>query len=466
MARVLLIKPASRYYYTVSPNLGLGYLAAALRKAGHDVALLDCDKEKMTPDGFERYVRGVSYDLAGFQLYTNALASARKQVDAVRRCMKDAVIVIGGPHVSGDPRQALSYIDAADIAIIGEGERSIVEIARLTRGLLNGASMKDIPNIGYRDAHGAIAINPSSYIEDLDAIPMPAWDLIDPRSYPDAPHGTFARSFPVAPIVTSRGCPYTCTFCASFTVHGRKMRRRSAGSVIDEIVYLNRDYGVREVHIEDDNFTMGKAYAKEVLAGIIDSGVDIWISLPNGVRIDALDEEMLRLMERAGVYSFGIGIESGSDRILRKLRKDLTTGDIEEKVKLVKAHSRIRMTGFFLMGHPEETVEDIEKSIEFALRLRIDRASFSPIMPLPGSAIYEEWKRKIDIGGVDWHKFLYYQFVPSVSPIGTEVLERLLKKANMRFYMRPHIMAGLLSEIRTPYQLKMLCNRAAKIIAG
>lgn len=466
MARILLIKPVSQYYYTVSPNLGLGYLAAALRKAGHDVTLLDCDKEKMTQDGFERYVSGMSYNLVGFQLYTNALYSAKKQVDAVRQRIKDAVIVVGGPHVSGDPCQALAFMDAADIAVIGEGERSIVEIACLKRDDLKGASMKTIPNIAYRAAGGVIAINSSSYIEDLDAIPMPAWDLIDPRSYPDAPHGTFARSFPVAPIITSRGCPYACTFCASFTVHGRKMRRRSAKSVIDEIAYLSKDYGVREVHIEDDNFTMGKVYAKEVLAGVIDRGIDIWISLPNGVRIDAIDEEMIQLMERAGVYSFGIGVESGSDRILGKIQKGLTTQDIEEKVNLVKMHSNIRMTGFFLIGHPEETVDDIVKSIEFALRLKIDRASFSPLMPLPGSAIYEEWKSRIDVDSIDWRKFLYYQFIPSVSPISAETLNRLLKDANMRFYMRPHILAGLLSEIRTLYQLKMLCKRAIKIIAG
>lgn len=467
MARVLLIKPISQYCYTIAPNLGLGYLASTLRHGGHDVTFLDCDKERFDLEKFAAHMSGKDYDVVGFQLYTNGLHTTKRQLEIVRQYVKDALIVIGGPHATGDPNQALAFLKDADIAVLGEAEGIICEIAGLRKAdLKNIAALKKISNIAYRDLAGKVCVNPITNIEDLDKIPMPAWDLMDPRSYPDAPHGTFARAFPIAPIVTSRGCPYSCTFCASFTMHGRKMRRRSCESVLDEIAFLNAKYGVKEFQIEDDNFTMGKEYAKEVLSGIIERGFKIWISLPNGIRIDSLDEELLRLMERAGCYSLSIGVESGSDRILKMLQKNLTTKEIEDKARLVKRYTKIRMTGFFLIGHPEETEEDIMKSIDFAVRLPLDGASFSPLMPLPGSRIYDEWKERVDFGRVDWNKFLYYQFIDSVSGIEIKKLERYLKKANIRFYIRPRIWLGLLNDVRTPYQLKVLLDRARKILIG
>jgi anaerobic magnesium-protoporphyrin IX monomethyl ester cyclase len=343
----------------------------------------------------------------------------------------------------------------------------VVGLAKIKRADLKDASVMDkITNISYRGGDGVPRVNDMGYIPDLDSMPMPAWDLIDPRSYPEAPHGTFARSFPIAPIITSRGCPYKCSFCARFRIHGRKIRRRSPSAVLDEIELLSGRYGVKELHIEDDNFTMGKEYAKDVLSGIIDRGIKISIALPNGVRIDALDTELLGLMERAGVYSLGIGIESGSDRILRRMQKGLNTRTISNGVDFIKTHSRIRITGFFLIGHPEETERDILRSMVFANRLKLDTVSFSPLMPLPGSEIYDEWKKRVDFDNVDWSKFLHYQFIPHMSSIDIKKLEKLLRGANLSFYLRPHIFMGLLKEVRTPYQMKMLLKRANKILRG
>lgn len=467
MKRILLVRPISRYYYTLAPNLGLGYLASALRKAGHEVAILDCDKEGMDLGGFDRYIQKSGLDIVGFQLYTNCIYSARDQIGIVKSRMRDALVLVGGPHASGDPIHTLQFFKDADMAVLGEGEEAVVKISGLDKGeLCDDAILGGIDNIAFRDKNGGIRVNDIKRMENLDDIAMSAWDLIDPRTYPQAPHGTFAKAFPTAPIITSRGCPYRCTFCASFATHGRKIRRRSPSEILNEIKFLKEKYGVREFHIEDDNFTLGKDYAKDVLSRIVSQDLNIWISLPNGVRIDALDEELLKLLERAGCYSFGIGIESGSDRILKLLKKDLDTNEIAEKVGLVKRLTGIRITGFFLMGHPEETEDDIMKSIELALRLKIDRVSFSPLMPLPGSELYEEWKDRINLKDVDLSKFLYYQFIPGFSPIDIKRLEKLLKEANLRFYLRAHILFGLLTEISAPYQLKVLFNRAKKILTN
>ena len=172
--------------------------------------------------------------------------------------------------------------------------------------------LSKINNIAFRDAVKGITVNTVKLCEDLDSIPNPAWDLIDPRTYPISPHGTFSKSYPVAPIITSRGCPYLCTFCAGFKSTGRKLRRRSVKMVLDEINYLYRVYGVREFHIEDDNFTLQKEYVMEFTDSLCSSGLKIWWACPNGIRADRLDKEMLLSMERSGCYSFGLGIESGS----------------------------------------------------------------------------------------------------------------------------------------------------------
>lgn len=464
--KIFLVKPISPYCYTIAPNLGLGYIASSLRSAGHRVDILDCDNESMTMESFERHIGSSEYDIVGFQLYTNSLRSVTEQSRIVRRHMADALIIAGGPHTSGDPVHSLESLPDVDIAVIGEGEEAVKDIALMSRSdIKDTARLGRITNIAYRMNDGTVRVNEIRYMQDLDAV-SPAWDLIDPRKYPVAPHGTFVKAFPVAPIITSRGCPYSCTFCASFRIHGRKIRRRRPESVVDEIEMLNRSYGVKEIHIEDDNFTMDKNYVTAVLEDIIRRGINICIALPNGVRIDALDEKLLLLMERSGCYSFGVGIESGSDRILKAMKKNITTDRIEAGVNLIKRHTRIRITGFFLIGHPDETEADIMKSVEFAVKLKLDRVSFSPLMPLPGCEIYDDWKKKTGTDKADWGRFLYYQFIPGLSPIDPKRLESLLKKANFRFYLRPRIMAGILREVKTPDQMRMLFKRAAKILTG
>jgi radical SAM superfamily enzyme YgiQ (UPF0313 family) len=465
--KALLIKPRDSYSYAVIPNLGLGYLAASLRKHGFQAEILDCNKKQLNPKEFESYLKENDFHLIGFQVYTNSLMSAKQMIEMVKAASPTSIINIGGPHPSGDPEHVLNFFPQADCAIVGEGEEAIVELMKLEKSQMCDANLlSKINNIAFRDAVKGITVNTVKLCEDLDSIPNPAWDLIDPRTYPISPHGTFSKSYPVAPIITSRGCPYLCTFCAGFKSTGRKLRRRSVKMVLDEINYLYKVYGVREFHIEDDNFTLQKEYVMEFTDSLCSSGLKIWWACPNGIRADRLDKEMLLSMERSGCYSFGLGIESGSNRVLKLMKKNDTIERIEEKVSLIKDNTRINITGFFLLGYPEESEEDILKTLRFSKRLRIDKASFSPVMPLPGSEIYEAWKKKIRTDSPDWGKFLYYQFVPQVSDIPDKKLEGYLKKALFGFYFRPRIIMGILQEVKTPHQFKVLLKRAKTVLLG
>lgn len=465
MKKILLVKPKDEYSYAVIPSLGLGYLAASLRKKGFEPHIMDLNKPGLGVAAFEKYMAEHSFPVVGLQVYTSSIRSANEVAAISRRVNKDAVIIAGGPHPSGDPEHALRSIPDADCLVVGEGENAVAAIAMLSRKDMPFA-LEGIKNTAFRGPDGKIVVGPLETIEDLEDVPMPAWDLIDPRTYGISPHGTFSRSYPVAPIITSRGCPYACTFCAAFRIFGRKVRRRTVGSVLDEISFLRNEYGVREFHIEDDNFTIEKDYVMRFCKGIKERSLEIWWACPNGIRIDKVDAEMLAAMESSGCYSVALGIESGSSRVLGMMRKSLRAEDMGAMVDMIKRNSRMSVTGFFLIGYPGETVDDIKKTLKLSRKLKLDKASFSPVMPLPGSQIYGEWKKRLGGRAVSWDKFLYYQIVPFVSDIQPALLSKYLKKAVVGFYMRPRVILGLLREIKTQDQIKALFKRAWTIFFG
>jgi radical SAM superfamily enzyme YgiQ (UPF0313 family) len=221
--------------------------------------------------------------------------------------------------------------------------------------------------------------------------------LIKPETYPHAPIGGFARRFPVAYVLTSRSCPFQCTFCAAKKTHGSIFRRKSLGGVIKEVKYLIRQRGIREIHILDDNFTLSKDFVKAFCQIKIDEKLDFSWNCSNGIRLDKIDEETLTLMKKAGCYSVAVGIESGSNRILKHMKKNLNKEYIQKQVDLVRKVG-LETTGLFILGYPAETKKDILQTIDFATSLNLTRAAFSVFRPLPGS---EMWDYLVKRGRLD-----------------------------------------------------------------
>lgn len=443
--KVLLVRPVSDTYI-ISPPIGLGYLATALRKHGHEAHILDCAKSNTDFKEFDDYVRKIRPDVVGIQVWSCDVANVRESLRLIKAVSPSIVTVIGGAHPSGVAEDALRHFEDSDFAFKGEGEVGLpMLIDRLSGGEKPG--YVDIPGLMWREGD-SIKSNPPAFIDDLDSLGFPAWDLTDPRSYPMAPHQGFMKAFPIAPIFTTRGCPYPCTFCATRTITGKKIRSRSISSVIEEIKLLHNKYHVKEIHVEDDNFTMNKEFVVEFCRRLLDQKIDVYWYCSSGVRLDSLDEETLKLMKKAKCYTLTVAIESGSQRVLDLMKKKLTLGEIEKRVALMNKVG-YRPTGLFMIGFPGETKEEMNETLKFAMKLDLKRAQFAIFHPLPGSEIYDDLRARGELKALDWAKLKPSEVAYEPKDISAGELKRFQRNAFLKFHIRPRILWYQLREIQS-----------------
>lgn len=456
--KVLLVKPYSDFPTRIPP-LGLGYLASALRAAGHEPRVLDCPRQGLDRDAVAETLAGWQPGVVGFQTFTADLPVIRELCADARRLLPGAVLVLGGPHPSCLPEHCFRFIPEIDYAFLGEAERSLVRLVDdLAAGRPDPAA---VPGLAWREGD-KVRANPPAWEKDLDALGRPAWDLIPPDRKNLSPHGAFVRRLPVAPLVTTRGCPFPCTFCAARRISGKPVRKRSVEDILGEIRHLKETYGVREIHVEDDNFTFHRDFAEAFCQGLLDARLDVTWCCPNGIRLDTLDEALVRLMRRSGCYSVAVGIESGSDRVLRLIRKQLDTREIRERLGLLH-RAGIKTTGFFIIGLPGETEAEILETVRFAKSLPLDRAQFSTYLPLPGTDDFDAWIAGRDLDTVDWKQFYTTEVVYAPEGITLARMATLQSKAFLSFYLRPRILWGILREVRSPRHFFHLLGRAAAV---
>ncbi|MDD3521014.1 MAG: radical SAM protein [Actinomycetota bacterium] len=507
---ILLVRPVTNKMPIIIPNLGLGYLSSKLKKHGHSVTILDCAKLNYGYKDFRNFLNTKEFDIAGFQVFTCDFSSVQKMIDIVKEVNSNIITIAGGPHISGLPEHTMKTIRNLDYGFYGEAEIGIVKFCDYISGMTNNSgeketiletrsetynkgvtgagkeieteaktdtgkrtesgtgdntiretvSLSEIPGLIYRNGN-EVLVNERKATEDLDSLDFPDWESIDPNTYPHAPHGTFTKSLPAAPIITSRGCPYSCTYCGVKNNTGKRLRMRSPENIISEIELLIEEYGVKEIHIEDDNFTFNRERVVEFCNLLLDRNININWACPNGVRLDTLDEELLKLMEKAGCYSFAVGIESGSPRILKDMRRQVTIEKMREKIMLIANTTKIKMTGFLMAGYPTETIEDIKETIKFVNSLPLNRVQYSNFLPLPGTRIFDELleKGEIDLGSLSWDNFQDNAIIYSPPGIPQEELHKILKSAFYKFYFRPRIIINLLKEIHSFNQFKFVFAR-------
>ena len=454
--QILLVTPISDTHYVVPP-IGLGYLASALRKNGFtDVGVLDCIKEKYNFKDFENFIKKEKPEVVGFQVFSFDFARVKRSIGIVKRINPSAVVVVGGPHVSTTRDIVLKELEGADFGIWGEGEENL---PLLMKKILNKDNIpfSDIPGLIWKDKN-EIRVNERKFIENLDSLEFPAWDLLRPDTYPDNPQGAFYKNFPIAPISTSRGCPYQCTFCASYTNMGRKLRLRNIKNVLDEMELLYNDYNIREFHIIDDMFNLYKNRVKDFCQGLRERKLKVSYTFPNGLRLNTLDRETLTLMKETGAYAFTVGIESGSQPILNHMKKELDLKFIEEKVNLINEVG-LEPSGFFIIGYPAETKDDIERTIKFAKSLKLKRAHFANFLPLPGTEATARLLESGEVEHLDWESMFYSKVPYSPRGITKKEIKRLQRKAFLSFHLRPKILFKMLGEIKSPKHLKSIMKR-------
>jgi len=377
-----LAEEESRLY---APPLGLMYLASSLLKQAPEaeIRITDMALEQLDASALAERLRAWEPDLIGLSALSCEAAEQVRVMEQLRAALPGCPTVIGGPHATCVGAELLTDT-GSDFLIVGEAERSFPALAL---ALASGTATDAIPGLGFR-SNGIPKLNPPDPDPvDLDALPFPAWHLIDLEGYQRVDSfNVVLRRLPYMSLLTSRGCPYRCAYCHN--LFGRKVRYRSAESVLAEIEALRAGYGVRELHLVDDIFNLNKKRALAILRGLVERRLDVAIAFPNGLRADLIDDELLDAMRAAGVYAVAYAIESGSPRIQQLVHKDL---DLDKARSAIAATRRrgILTAGFFMLGFPTETAEEIEATVEFALSSRLQRAHFFTVVPHPGTALHQ-----------------------------------------------------------------------------
>lgn len=434
--KIVLARPNYKSHI-ITPPLGIGYLSSYLKQHGIEVKIIDGLRDKLNDIRMLRAIMREKPDAVGI----TCLTAFYSEVVNLSKLIKNHNIpcIVGGIHPTFLPFSTLSDTQA-DFVVCGEGE---IGLLKLIKNNFNNAGVKGVYSIKDIASDDAV-YEKTEIIEHLDELAFPDWEQIDPRKYPFAPHGAFIKNFPIGVMITTRGCLYECTFCASPRFYNRKIRFRSAGNVIAEIKYLIEHFGVNEIHFEDDNLTSNRMHVEEISNLIITNKLPISWACPNGIRADKVDKELIRLMRRSGCYYFAYGVESAAGGILQNVKKHENIETIEKSIAIAEEEG-ISCQGFFIFGLPGETTETIEETIRFAKKSKLSRAQFLILDIIPGSELWYSLKGKFQ---PNWQKNSFKE--PEWIPPG--LTRRQLIKAQTRafrvFYGRLPIFFKIMKLIR------------------
>ncbi len=410
--KILLIEPPKttpaqhmkRVKATAQPPLGLAYLAAVLEQNNYEVKIIDaiiedplCSMGTALEGGYIRYgldddevakrIREYNPDIVGVSCLVSAKYKDAKNVCRIAKAVNPGYItVMGGSHPTINAEDVLKD-DNLDFVVLGEGDYSFLELVQYIEGKLG---LDGLDGVGMKD-NGHIKIIPKTrFIKNVDEIPLPARHLLANERYSQVnlPHGEATR-LPWMTIYSSRGCTAACTNCAVYQIWGKKYRPRSAESVLKEIEILIKDYGAKELLIEDDNFSADYKRVSKILDGIINNKWDITWTTPSGIAIYTLDEKLLKKFKDSGCTSLTLGVESGSQRVLSKvLKKPLSLKKAEEVARAVRKVG-LKTRAFFMLGIPGETKEEMRQTLEVARKLKLDWSCFNVTQALPGTQLHK-----------------------------------------------------------------------------
>jgi anaerobic magnesium-protoporphyrin IX monomethyl ester cyclase len=430
--------------------LGIGYIAQVLEDAGYDVSLVDCPTEGydttikigkdrvvygLTPEQIKQRIIDYKPDMVGISCLFSSLENRAMQV---ARCVREVdptiPIVIGGPHASGYYERLLMRAEI-DYAVMGEGEQTLLDLI---------AAMKeerlpfDNDGLTFRQNRQIHVLPRKNWIENLDTVPFPARHMVDMDKYWNIGKTQGLRldgdeRLKIAQMTTSRGCPFQCTYCAKHVTWGSGFRERSAKNIVDEIEHLVENYGVQRVAFQDDNLTANMDRAFEIFQGIVDRKIKITWEAHNGLGVNYLSPELLDVMKASGCVSFTIAVESANPEILIKVKKPNYIKLAPPIVDYAKSIG-IEVRGFFMIGFPNETMEQVRKTIEYARKLKLAVAAFAVVTPLPGTVLFKQVVEQglINEGEVDFEDLSFGQFDLQLSKVPVETLKAIRKMEWLR----------------------------------
>jgi anaerobic magnesium-protoporphyrin IX monomethyl ester cyclase len=371
-------------------SLGLMYLASSIKNnAGENVTIkietlvsrsnrAERDQLNMT-----QLLESFHPDLVGIRCLTIGRDTLHHIAEVIKSWNNNCFVAAGGPYVTDDPEDALSC-GFIDLVAIGEGE---ITFSNLVKRLIEKKSYFDINGIAYRDNGQVIKTPPQQLIADLDSIPFPSYDMVDLDKF-SKQFLTFTSKISCkhANIMTTRGCPFHCLYCHN--ILGKQFRMRTPENVLSEIRFIYDKYGVTDFQIIDDIFNLDIDRAKKICDLIIQSGMKITLSFPNALRGDRVDRELIDKMHRAGTKFISYAIETASPRLQKLIKKNLNLDKISTAIEYT-AQADIVTRGFFMLGFPTETEEEVNQTIEFAKSSSLCGATFFTVVYFPGTKLFK-----------------------------------------------------------------------------
>jgi len=432
--RILFTRPDSEIVAAPAP-LGPMSLASYIRKyrGSDDLTIYDARINYTDNDKLTKIIVANKPDILCLTSFSLEMETSHDLAARVKKELPDTKIFIGGPYPTSDPASAIAD-ENIDIAFIGEGEQSFLKVLN---ALDNGGDLEEIQGISFRKNGSVINNGYHDMIEDLDDIPIPAWDLVDleymfSRKGKRSMMNKLQRHNESVSVFTTRGCPYRCTYCHN--VFGKKLRKRSTDHVIDELKMLQNQYGVKELEFLDDIFNMDMERAHNIFDHMEAEGLHFDITFPNGLRSERLDEELVKKFKKGGVYWITVAIETGSPRIQKLIKKNVNLEKAQENINLLSKHG-INCNGFFMMGFLDETEEEIRQTIDFAVKSKLVIASFFILTPFPNTEIYNQ---ALAAGKDMTGRFSdYHDISVNISNVDSKRLWKIHKAAYRKFYLTP-----------------------------
>ena len=408
--KVLLINPSGGYPHEYPP-LGLLYIAAALRESGHEVGFFDEGARCKTNISLMEYARQFGPDICGIAVYTTNVLETFKKISQLKTCLPLCATVVGGPHATVLPERTLLECKDIDFLVCGEGEITVKELLEAIEGQ---HTIANVNGLYYRSGQEILHTPQRDLIKDLDSIPFPMYELLENFEYS---FDVLRVGKKIATLMTSRGCPYDCAFCAAKAVWRGSFRRRSPENVSKEISWLLDSYKYDELYFMDDLFAVNKKWLDDFYALLQKNNIDVpWKCLG---RVDLLSLPDYKKMAENGCYVIQFGVESGDNVILKDINKNITTFQVKKAFNEARS-AGLNTYGFFIVGHRLDTYQTILKTINFAKSLNPDFVSFFALVPFPGTKLYDLVPAE---HRYEWGRIMYSGWGRGIPPIKLSSIE-------------------------------------------
>lgn len=434
---------------TVEAPFGILYIASFLEAHGFQCDIIDANVLQLPTSAILEKIKKLSPEIVGISVNAFSYQTSLKYARNIKIISKDIIIILGGPHATSVSIECLRNPEI-DAVVVGEGEITTLQIMENWR---KGQHLfKGVKGLVYRGKDEIEIMPLRERIKDLDTLPFPAYHLLPDFKF----YKSRVRKKPFMGLITSRGCPYHCIYCSK-DVFKNKIILRSAENVVKEIDFLVKHYSIRQIDILDDNFAFNRKRTEKICDLLIERNYKIWISLQSGIRADGVDARLMKKLRQAGVFKIAFGVETGDEKIMKSIKKNLDLDKVIEASRLARANGMI-VIGFFMIGFPGDDETTLQKTIDLAKRMDPYIANFMMTIPFFGTELYNivKGKGKMLIDTKDGITSGFYSARPyfEFEGLSSSLLLHYYKKAYRDFYFRPNKIWDILKTIKSISELK------------